>query len=371
LGGIFNYDRVKAVVTEAGYKLINVVFGEKSRNARIWVECPEKHEYETSWPSFQNGNRCYKCGVKEAGKKKRRPTEEVYLIYQNYGYKVLTPISEYNATYKPIEIQCTNGHIRKVTLTHFSKTPECPQCKGHRYKYTYEEVLSAFQDRNCVLLSTEYISNKVPLDYICPNGHFASVHFYDFRNGVQCSKCTGCRKYTLEEVRQFFEKENCVLLESIYINNHTKMNYQCSCGNESKIDLSNFLYGVRCMECYLESKKGENAPNWNPNITEEERTIKRKFYGYKEWRLSVFERDKFSCQCCGDNKGGNLNAHHLDGYDWCIEKRLDVENGITLCEGCHTDFHKKYGFGGNTIEQFDEYMSDNVISRSLLRSYKS
>lgn len=60
------------------------------------------------------------------------------------------------------------------------------------------------------------------------------------------------------------------------------------------------------------------------------------------------------CQCCkGTSK--NLNAHHLNGYHWFVEGRFNVENGITLCEDCHKQFHKLYGMRNNTKEQFEEF----------------
>ena len=52
--------------------------------------------------------------------------------------------------------------------------------------------------------------------------------------------------------------------------------------------------------------------------------------------------------------------HHLDGYNWCIEKRTDETNGITLCENCHKNFHSIYGFGGNTKEQFEEWIGHAI-----------
>lgn len=135
--------------------------------------------------------------------------------------------------------------------------------------------------------------------------------------------------------------------------------YICKCGYKSKISLDNLLRGVRCMECYLNLNRGENHPNYNPNLTEAERIKNRKFNDYELWRMEVYKRDNYVCQCCGDNKGGNLVAHHLDGYDWCKEKRTDIDNGITLCETCHMDFHKEYKYGGNTKEQFYQWIDKN------------
>ena len=101
--------------------------------------------------------------------------------------------------------------------------------------------------------------------------------------------------------------------------------------------------------------RGENNPNYDSTISEEEREIRRNFDGYAYWRREVFKRDNFTCRICGYRRGGNLNAHHLDGYNWCKEKRTDINNGVTLCDNCHKEFHKIYGLGNNTKEQYEAF----------------
>lgn len=59
---------------------------------------------------------------------------------------------------------------------------------------------------------------------------------------------------------------------------------------------------------------------------------------YAIWRKAVFERDKFTCQQCGETKGG-LNAHHIKGWAKHPEARFDIDNGITLCVNCHQKKH--------------------------------
>lgn len=57
------------------------------------------------------------------------------------------------------------------------------------------------------------------------------------------------KKHTFEYVRQYFDDNDCKLLDEEYINNSTKMSYICSCGCESMINLKNFKKGRRCRKC--------------------------------------------------------------------------------------------------------------------------
>jgi 5-methylcytosine-specific restriction endonuclease McrA len=68
----------------------------------------------------------------------------------------------------------------------------------------------------------------------------------------------------------------------------------------------------------------------------------RKTGEYKKWRMDVFLRDKFTCRVCG-KVGGKLNAHHIKRYAQEPSLRTDLRNGITLCEDCHKEIHRKEG----------------------------
>lgn len=135
--------------------------------------------------------------------------------------------------------------------------------------------------------------------------------------------------------------------------------YEITCVVCGKVFNTHHKSTKMCKVCFKFYEKGENNPNYNPNLTNEYRNSSkiRNIDGYKEWRKAVYKRDNYTCQCCGDNIGGNLNAHHLDGYEWCIEKRIDIDNGITLCEKCHKEFHCLYGRKNNTYSEFQEFLN--------------
>lgn len=101
-------------------------------------------------------------------------------------------------------------------------------------------------------------------------------------------------------------------------------------------------------------KYGSNNTNWKGGITSLSILIKN-LYESRQWRDDVFTRDKFTCQKCGDNRGGNLNAHHIKAVKEILqyneimnikealecEELFNINNGIILCEKCHRIEHKR------------------------------
>lgn len=55
---------------------------------------------------------------------------------------------------------------------------------------------------------------------------------------------------------------------------------------------------------------------------------------YKIWRKSIFERDNYTCQMCGQ-RGGDLEADHIIPWAQSIELRYELSNGRVLCIKCH------------------------------------
>ena len=130
----------------------------------------------------------------------------------------------------------------------------------------------------------------------------------------------------------------------------------CECGNE-KLAVSYYLRKGVTRSCGLGSC--HNA--YNHSLTDEDRMKNRDVTENLHWRKKVFERDRYMCTMCGDDKGGNLNAHHLNGWHTFPKERFDINNGVTLCSSCHRQFHKQYGYGNNTEKQFYEFKKKMAV----------
>jgi len=126
-----------------------------------------------------------------------------------------------------------------------------------------------------------------------------------------------------------------------------------------------YSYDTGCQECIYEAFFREGNPNWNPDITDEEREERhaRVTVEYLRWRNSVLKRDNYICICCGETTLELLEVHHKNSFHWCIEGRTDISNGETLCKHCHKDFHMTFGYRDNTEQQFEEYLYYRLIDK--------
>lgn len=56
---------------------------------------------------------------------------------------------------------------------------------------------------------------------------------------------------------------------------------------------------------------------------------------YRNWKISVFERDNYVCKLKDDNCSGRLEAHHIFPWYSYQSLRYEIINGITLCHAHH------------------------------------
>src|ERR1035437_3593139 len=102
----------------------------------------------------------------------------------------------------------------------------------------------------------------------------------------------------------------------------------------------------------------------NNKETKEDLEIIRRSKNYRNWRKSVVERDKHTCQKCGATNA-ILHVHHIKDFNSYPDLRFNIDNGKTLCISCHMKednfdglrryFGKKVKFSKPKILSNDHY----------------
>ncbi len=310
--------------------------------------------------TFKAGHRCSVCGSKKRIEKTKHIFEYVYNCFKEQGCELLE--QEYVNSSIKMKYRCSCGNVSEIVFGSFRKGTRCAKCGGCE-KHTFDYVKQYFLDNNCKLLENKYINEKYKMKYICKCGNINYTSFNNFKTGRRCKQCAGLEKHTFKYVKQYFLDNNCKLLEIDYKNIDTSMRYQCDCGTISKITFYHFKNGQRCKKCSIKKRSGENHCNYNPNLTDEDREANKSRtnnFLYQRWRKKVYKRDNYICQKC-NNKGGQLNAHHIESWASNKKIRLSKSNGITFCEKHHKQFHKKYGKINNNRQQLNEFLKTTVL----------
>lgn len=281
--------------------------------------------------------------------------ERIKALLESNGCKLLS--ETYEGYQTPLRYVASCGHEYSNTLSNLARGKGllCKDCRygalAHKRSRKVEELQSVFEKEGCKLLSDFEANSLTKLTYIAQCGHENVISLTHFLTGGgrMCNSCSHSVRYQYDYVAECFEQENCVLLEDEYVNCKTPMRYLAKCGHESVISFDVFQNAPsatkRCKACHKHTY--HEVPS-DRNLTM-----------MKNWRKSVYEKDGFNCVRCGKH-GGDLNAHHVQAYDTDKDRRFSVDNGATLCISCHTAFHQKYGFGGNTKEQFYEWLQGNT-----------
>ncbi len=117
------------------------------------------------------------------------------------------------------------------------------------------------------------------------------------------------------------------------------------------------------------SLKGKKA--WNKGIgtkTPQNKKI-RMSIEFRLWREAVFARDNWTCQKTGI-RGDKLHPHHIQNFAQFPELRFAIDNGITLSEEAHKEFHKKYGQRNNTRSQLEEFLAMGEALKTSISTTK-
>lgn len=247
----------------------------------------------------------------------------------------------YDGVHSCLNFNCKCGNEFKSSFSNFKHNNKrtCNICSTFKLKeITCLHCEEKFRPRNsktkfcCIECKGNYYKTEVV--FSCDN----------------CNKTNGMKKSQYNKSLNHFCNRKC---SDEYQNNRVK--YNCDyCGKEKETSTGNYnKYKTHfCSnECSGEYKK-------NKLLTDEQRERGRFRKIDKKWSFEIKRKYNGTCVICNSSKSDKIKivAHHLDGWNASLNGRLDTENGVCLCEECHKEFHRLYGYGNNTKQQFLDFI---------------
>lgn len=200
----------------------------------------------------------------------------------------------------------------------------------------------------------------------CDCGEIQSIRSQSIRKrSCKCNKCFSGEDLTGQT---FGGKNGKILIldfagyDTRYNRKRSQWKYKCLKCNSIKIETGDVIKRGDISTCGNKKckPKGIYSPKYNPSS---KFLYSRSGQKHREWTKNIFIRDNYKCIICGSKN--NIQAHHLNGWNWDSINHFNINNGVTLCsnkpDGCHCKFHKEYKSGNNTFNQFLEYIQDNTI----------
>ncbi|MDY3001827.1 MAG: HNH endonuclease [Romboutsia timonensis] len=148
-----------------------------------------------------------------------------------------------------------------------------------------------------------------------------------------------------------------------FLNNSRKIGNTVLKDSKNREKLKSIMQTSEYKRKISKANRGKKNGMHKEELSEEHRVKTRGIFGYKQWSRQVRERDNHTCQVCGlhTKEPNKLHAHHLESYDTHPKLRLELSNGITICNSCHNSFHNRHKGEKTTKKQFIEFQADKCL----------
>ena len=334
---------------------------------------------------------------------KRLTYEEVFESVNKISNGKTKLISnEYINACTPLLFQCQCGNTFSRRFDKFKLGRIlCDACTTELQKETkrldFNYVKSEIEKTGCKYISGKYENDDSKLYLQCRCGNYFYKSWGKFHSGQD--RCKDCgnelvkkskRKYYPENAKEILKEYGYTMIGN-FIDGATKVECICSKGHKCNIALSQLIYERHsgCLQCAQENRKGDKHPNYKGGISMLDDDIRKSLFN---WKNNIREIYNHQCPITHKNKLDTI-VHHLYSLssiynDVINELNLDVKlhdtienndlsekdkqliiskvvekhtnkTGILIDKDIHIAFHKQYGYGENTPEQFDRFLRDN------------
>ena len=256
------------------------------------------------------------------------------------------------------------GHIQNIRNNHFKNgCYRCNNCKGYGHLFGKKIDGTEWTPKRIAtkeeVLAFERFDKGISLWCECSCGKEQPVNVVLLKDltSTMCKNCStyGSRHRNVKIGEKFNMLTIVELTDKQTNDGHYLIRCECECGN------------TQYFTTYRELKNGRKSCGciqYNPDLTDEEREIKRNYPSGERFRYQVKAKANYICDCCGykgHKHDGIMKAHHLNGWHWYDkDKRDDISNGVCLCQFCHDEFHVEYGQNNNTKEQYEDFKNKKL-----------
>jgi len=381
-GGILTIEVIKARLKKISPNI--EILSDKYINSDTKLKCRcliDNYQWEMVWGSLLRGRGCHVC----SGRVLTTELIKNKLAIVHPNTEIIS--GEWVNSSSKFTCRCKiDGYEWNTRWETLEIGAGCPKC-SRRAKLTIEECRERLFiiNPNIEIISNNYNNNNTKLQCKCKiDEHEWETTWANLQNRAVCPICSSRRKeYTIDEIKEKLKaiNPNIEILSSVYVKTEENLKYRCLIDNyEWEQTWKALRHGAGCPRCFINSVTGENNWNWKGGISSLNAYLRSKII---EWKKESMRESKYRCVITGERFN---EIHHIYSFDLIVEEVLKETNipiyqeinqytseeldllektclavhyihglGVCLTKEIHTKFHKLYGAGGNTPEQWDEF----------------
>lgn len=145
-------------------------------------------------------------------------------------------------------------HRWKAITSSIKQGSWCPICKNINNKHSIEDCDKLAINKNGKCITRNYIDNKTKMEWECEKGHKWFAPFISISGGRWCPHCSNVAKHTIEECHNIAKNMGGQCLESLYKNEKVKMEWMCCFKHIWSAAFGNIIQGSWCPICSFKGK---------------------------------------------------------------------------------------------------------------------
>ena len=181
-------------------------------------------------------------------------------------------------------------------------------------KFTLDDCVNTAAEKGGKCLSTEYVNNATKMLWECSKGHQWYAIYINIRVGKWCKECAyESMRRGLKDAQKLAESMGGKCLSEKYINNNTKMLWECNDWHQWETPLRNIQQGHWCRECKNNSFK---------KTLRDAQIIAAKMNGKCLSEKYINNRSNMLWECVFGHKW-NTTYTNIQQGNWCPECNLN------------------------------------------------
>lgn len=242
----------------------------ESKSAKYPFVCAVVHKFEASAASVLDGRWCATCSSERRADCRRYQggLQPIQDRAREFGGECLS--TAYNGRMANYRFRCGHGHEWEIAGMEVMRGTWCSECFVDRMRRQngMTELQQAAKDRGGECLSTEYTGVRNTYLFRCKDGHEWSMHGFHILVGGWCAICRmeERQRSGLERMRTIANERGGICLSGAYIDNNTKLEWECARGHRWWARPRQVGSGNWCAQCSFLSQ-----------ITQEKTRRKRRY----------------------------------------------------------------------------------------------